>query len=229
MRGDARSAVLALAVGWALVAWTARAGDDAPLVDVAAKVSDVILDLRYATDDNFLGRKVYPDGARCLLRRETVERLKVAAQTLLKDGHRLRVFDCFRPLAVQWEMWKIFPRPGYVADPCKGSNHNRGTAVDVGLSDKGGKELEMPTPFDTFSKAAHHSFEGGTLASKKNQETLKRAMEAAGFKKNRMELRRAPHNRRSGDSARPPVDLPQPRTLLQHGTPSRRPRPRSER
>jgi zinc D-Ala-D-Ala dipeptidase len=187
MRGDAKSALLAVAVGWALVAWTAWAGDDSPLVDVTTEISDVVLDLRYATDDNFLGRKVYPDGARCLLRREAVEKLKVAAETLREDGYRLRMFDCFRPLAVQWEMWKILPRPGYVADPSKGSNHNRGSAVDLGLSDKDGKELEMPTPFDTFSKAAHHGFEGGTLAAQRNRETLKRVMEAAGFKKNPVE------------------------------------------
>lgn len=157
------------------------------LVDVAQAIPDAVLDLRYATDDNFLKKKVYPDGARCLLRPETVERLKVAAQALREKGLRLRLYDCFRPRSVQWEMWKIFPKPGYVADPRKGSNHNRGTAVDLTLANAAGEEVEMPTGFDVFEKAAHHGYAGASKQATQNRETLREAMEAAGFNKNRME------------------------------------------
>ncbi|MGA9522655.1 MAG: D-alanyl-D-alanine dipeptidase [Myxococcaceae bacterium] len=159
----------------------------AQLVDVTTAIPDAVLDLRYATGNNFLRKQVYPDGARCLLRPETVERLQKAAEALRKQGHRIRLYDCFRPRSVQWEMWKILPKPGYVADPRKGSHHNRGTAVDLGLSTPDGREVEMPTPFDTFSRAAHHGYAGATEAAIRHRELLREAMEAAGFRKNRME------------------------------------------
>ena len=72
-------------------------------------------------------------------------------------------------------------------DPRTGSNHNRGAAVDLTLAKADGGEVEMPTPFDTFSEAAHHGYDGGTGLSRQNRETLRAAMEGAGFKRNRME------------------------------------------
>ena len=111
----------------------------------------------------------------------------IAAQALKAKGFRLRLYDCYRPLSVQWELWKILPKPGYVADPRKGSNHNRGAAVDLTLATEDGGEVEMPTPYDSFNEAAHQGYAGGTELSRKNRETLREAMEAAGFKKNRME------------------------------------------
>lgn len=164
----------------------AAAPEDA-LVEVKKLIPDLVLDLRYATDQNFLKRRVYPQDATCLLRQETVERLKRAADQLRSKGFRLRVYDCYRPLSVQWEMWRIFPKPGYVADPRKGSNHNRGTAVDLTLADAQGNEVEMPTGFDSFSKAAHHDYAGASVDATKHRELLREAMEGAGFKKNRME------------------------------------------
>jgi D-alanyl-D-alanine dipeptidase len=158
-----------------------------PLVEANTVVKDLVVDLRYATDDNFLHKAVYPAGSRCLLLEESAKRLEQAAVTLRKQGLRLKVWDCYRPHAVQFEMWKIFPKPGYVAEPKAGSNHNRGGAVDLTLVTADGKPVEMPTPFDTFDKAAHHGFAGGTEESRKNRETLKAAMEAAGFQKNQME------------------------------------------
>ncbi|XXF77126.1 D-alanyl-D-alanine dipeptidase [Myxococcaceae bacterium GXIMD 01537] len=158
-----------------------------PLVDAAEVVKDLGVDLRYATADNFLKRKVYPDEARCLLLPETAARLKKAADALRPQGYRLKVYDCYRPLAVQWEMWKILPKPGYVADPRTGGNHNRGAAVDLTLMTPEGREVEMPTPFDTFSPAAHHGYTGGTEASRKHREVLRAAMLGAGFTPNRME------------------------------------------
>src|ERR1700709_2663524 len=84
-------------------------------------------------------------------------------------------------------MWKLFPHPGYVADPRKGSPHNRGAAVDLTLATKDGHELEMPTPFDTFDVAAHHGYLGASKAAIHNRERLHHAMLEAGFKENRME------------------------------------------
>jgi len=157
------------------------------LVEAKGVVKDLVVDLRYATKDNFLKRQVYPDGARCLLLPAAVERLAQAAKLLRAQGYRLKVYDCYRPRAVQWEMWKLFPRPGYVADPRKGSNHNRGAAVDLTLVTEAGEEVEMPTPFDTFTRAAHQGYAGGSARSRANRERLRTAMEAAGFKPNRME------------------------------------------
>lgn len=157
------------------------------LVEVKTVIPDLVVDLRYATEQNFLKHRVYPKDARCLLRRETVEKLKVAADALRKQGYRLRVYDCYRPLSVQWEMWKIFPKPGYVADPHHGSNHNRGTAVDLTLADANGDEVEMPTGFDNFTRAAHHGYSGATEAATKHRELLRETMEAAGFTRIRME------------------------------------------
>lgn len=165
----------------------ARAEEPGALVEASAAVEDLLVELRYASERNFLGRKVYPAGARCLLLNETAKRLQQAARALRPRGYRLKVYDCYRPRAVQWEMWKLFPRPGYVADPRQGSNHNRGAAVDLTLVTLEGAEVEMPTPFDTFSRAAHHAYTGGSEASRRHRELLREAMEAAGFRKNRLE------------------------------------------
>lgn len=184
-------------IGILLAASLALASGDKPdagnpkpapeLVDIAQRIPDAVLDLRYATENNFLKRKVYPDGARCLLHADAAARLQKAANALREKGFRLRLYDCFRPRSVQWEMWKILPKPGYVADPKKGSNHNRGVAVDVTLADAAGEEVEMPTPFDTFGPAAHHKYAGASKAAKRHREILLRAMEAAGFRRNKME------------------------------------------
>ena len=157
------------------------------LVEANTLVKDLVVDLRYATDDNFLHKQVYPNGSRCLLLDESAKRLEQAATSLRKQGYRLKVYDCYRPHAVQFEMWKIFPKPGYVAEPKAGSNHNRGGAVDLTLVTRDGGEVEMPTPFDTFSPAAHHGYDGGTPESREHREILKAAMQGAGFVKNQME------------------------------------------
>ncbi len=177
-----------LAALWMLAACQALAAEKRPeLVDVTTAIPDAVLDLRYATRNNFLGKKVYPDGARCLLRPETVEPLRKAAEVLRRQGFRVLLYDCYRPRSVQWEMWKILPKPGYVADPRKGSHHNRGTAVDLGLVTPDGREVEMPTPFDTFTRAAHHGYAGASPEAIRHRELLREAMEGAGFRRNRME------------------------------------------
>ena len=163
------------------------AAGPSPVVDATTVVKDLAVDLRYATPDNFLKQKVYPDGARCLLLPDAAKRLAKAAEALRPQGYRLKVYDCYRPIAVQWQMWKLFPKPGYVANPRKGGNHNRGAAVDLTLVTLEGQEVEMPTAFDSFEPSAHHGFKGGTEASRKHREVLRKAMEDAGFKRNAME------------------------------------------
>ncbi len=157
------------------------------LLEVSARIPDAVVDLRYATRDNFMGQAVYPPEARCLLLEPSLQKLEVAAATLRARGFRLRLYDCYRPRSVQWQLWKVFPRPGFVADPRKGSNHNRGGAVDLSLVTLDGGPVEMPTPYDTFTPAAHQGFDGGTPASRAHREVLKAAMTGAGFTTNPME------------------------------------------
>jgi D-alanyl-D-alanine dipeptidase len=154
------------------------------LVDVAALVPDAVLDLRYATPHNFMGRAVYPGDAPCLLRAPVAARLARAAATLRTRGFRLLLWDCYRPLEVQREMWRIFPRPGYVADPALGSNHNRGAAVDLGLVAADGSPVALPTPFDTFGPEAHARAAGVPGPARRHRDLLREALEAEGFRVN---------------------------------------------
>jgi zinc D-Ala-D-Ala dipeptidase len=174
-----------IALAWAALLAAAPAR---PLVDATESVPDAVVDLRYATESNFLGRAVYPPGARCLLLRPVADRLARAAARLRPAGLRLRLYDCYRPLAVQREMWRRVPRRGFVADPAKGSNHNRAAAVDVGLARADGSEVELPTAFDAFEPRARADATAGVpAAARRNRERLRRAMQAEGFRVNRME------------------------------------------
>jgi zinc D-Ala-D-Ala dipeptidase len=148
-------------------------------VDVAAVIPDAVIDMRYATADNFTGTVVYPV-ARCKLRRAVAMRLARAAAALREQKRRLLVWDCYRPTSVQEMFWKLVPDARYVANPKQGSRHSRGAAVDVGLVDMDGKPVVLPTAFDDFSKAAHRD---RALAGKKGAEArrLEKAMKAAGF------------------------------------------------
>lgn len=151
-----------------------------PLVDVATLDSTLFLDIRYATPDNFLGRAVY-DAPRCLLVPDAARRLLAAEQALQSEGYRLVVWDCYRPRSVQWAMWEIMPDPDYVADPRRGSRHNRGAAVDVGLRDLDGSEVPLPTPHDDFSPRAHRDFADLPAGAIENRERLERAMTSQGW------------------------------------------------
>jgi D-alanyl-D-alanine dipeptidase len=171
----------------ALLAAVPSATGPAPLVDVATVIPRVVLDLRYATADNFTGHPLYPV-ARCLLRPGVTARLARAAARLEKEGFRLRLYDCYRPLSVQRAMWEALPRVGFVADPASGSLHNRGAAVDVGLSAPDGSELPMPTRFDSFErKARAWATEGIPHELRRRRDRLRAAMEAEGFAVNPLE------------------------------------------
>ncbi len=156
------------------------------LVDAGQSVPGLVVDLRYAQADNAFHTAFYPAAARCLLLRPVAARLARAAATLAAQGYRLKAWDCYRPLAVQWAMWAAVPRRGYVADPHTGSHHNRGAAVDVTLLAADGAAVQMPTAFDTFGPSAHHDAPVPAAVAARRA-LLRAAMEAAGFRKNRME------------------------------------------
>jgi D-alanyl-D-alanine dipeptidase len=164
------------------LACASATGDQAVdgLVDVGASDPELLLDIRYASEDNFLGRAVY-DAPRCLLVWDAAERLREAERRLRAEGYALVVWDCYRPRSVQYAMWEILPDPDYVADPDKGSRHNRGAAVDVGLRALDGREIVLPTAHDDFTPRAHRDatdLPAGAIASR---ERLERAMIAAGW------------------------------------------------
>jgi D-alanyl-D-alanine dipeptidase len=92
----------------------------------------------------------------------------------------LKLWDCYRPSAVQQQMWNAAPAPGYVADPRLGSNHNRGAAIDLTLVDARGRDLWMPTDFDEFSPRAHGNAPAPKAAAR-NRKILRDAMAAEGF------------------------------------------------
>ncbi len=154
--------------------------NDNPLVDIQKLNSNIVLDIRYATSNNFVGEAMYPE-ARCLLRKEIAEKILRVQTDLEARGLGLKVFDGYRPLSVQKKLWEKFPVEGFVANPAKGSNHNRGAAVDVTLVDSERQELPMPSVYDEFSERAHRNFSGGTEEERNNRATLQEAMEKEGF------------------------------------------------
>lgn len=158
-----------------------------PLIDATTVVPDLTVDLRYASNNNVMKRQVYPTDARCLLLGRSAMQLAKAAAKLRPQGYRLKAYDCYRPHSVQYELWKIMPKPGYVANPRTGSHHNRGAAIDVTLVTLDGGAVEMPSGYDVFGRAAHHAFAAGTQASLAHRDRLREAMEHAGFIKNPME------------------------------------------
>ena len=150
------------------------------LVDIMKLDSTIVVELKYATADNFLQDTLYSANI-CLLRRAVAERLVKVHHSLRPMGLGLKIWDGYRPLSAQKKMWEKLPDPRYVADPKRGSNHNRGAAVDVTLVDLEENELEMPTDFDDFSRRAGSNYPYVSESAKRNRTILQDAMRAQGF------------------------------------------------
>jgi zinc D-Ala-D-Ala dipeptidase len=151
------------------------------LVNVRKYAPHAILDIRYATPNNFTHQKVY-DVAACMLRRATAEKLGAVERALLLRGLTLKIFDCYRPLSVQWKFWKLVPDTRYVADPATGSRHNRGAAVDLTIADSAtGTALDLGPGFDNFTDKAHRDYSGLPAQVLANRSLLEHAMSAQGF------------------------------------------------
>ncbi len=150
------------------------------LLDIQTIAPDIGMDMRYATTNNFLKQAVYAK-SRCLLREPVARAVQRAQNSLKEKGYGLKLYDCYRPLSVQKEMWKIFPDGRYVANPATGSRHNRGAAVDLTLVDAQGNPLEMPSEFDDFSDRAHRDSPTMTAIARKHVQILTEALEAQGL------------------------------------------------
>lgn len=153
------------------------------LIDLSEIDPRLKFDIRYAGSNNFMAKALYPV-ARALLQKPAAEALLRAHDRLRKQGYGLLIFDAYRPWSVTREMWDKHPHyRDYLADPLKGSRHNRGCAIDLTLYDLNtGKQVDMPSDYDEFTERAHPDYQGGSAASRQARDKLRAAMEAEGFK-----------------------------------------------
>lgn len=159
----------------------AKENDSNAFVNLRNYSNDFVFDMKYATADNFLKEKVYPCDE-CFLRVKTVRALLAANKSFVEKGFKIKLYDCYRPKSIQKKMWKIVPDANFVANPKKGSIHNRGGAVDISLVDLNGQELDMGTKFDFFGKEASHKFLNLSEEILTNRKLLKDIMLQNNFK-----------------------------------------------
>ena len=153
------------------------------LVEVRKLDPSIKLDIRYASKNNFMATPFYTQ-ARAFLQRPVAEALVAANQDLHKLGYGILIHDAYRPWYVTKMFWDATPddKKKFVADPAKGSNHNRGCAADVSLYDlKTGREVAMPSGYDEMSERAYPNYQGGTAAERDRRDTLGRVMEKHHF------------------------------------------------
>ena len=153
------------------------------MIEIRTLIPKVIYDLRYATTNNFTHTKLYKSGNSTFLRLPVAQALQKVQNELNEKGYGLKIFDAYRPYAVTKKMWDLIHDDRYVADPSKGSGHNRGLAIDltiIGLIDS--SELDMGTGFDNFTDTAHHNFKNLDSTVLQNRNLLKQIMEKYGFK-----------------------------------------------
>lgn len=158
------------------------------LIDISTLPTNITIDLRYASTDNFAGKQFYPKVAKAYLIESTAKKLISANEELYKLGYRIKVYDAYRPHRYQQTLRdaaaKINPSTqGYIANPQTGSHHNRGVSVDITITDLEGRELKMPTNFDFFGPEASIYYNGCTEEEKKNRELLGKVMENNGFRR----------------------------------------------
>ena len=158
------------------------AAQAAGFVDVRSVVPDAVIDLRYATADNFVGIPLYPAGARCMVHESLAPGLETAADILRTGGERLVFWDCYRPHAVQVRMFDEVPNPAWVARPGDfARSHVAGRSVDVTLAGPDGL-VDMGTGFDDFtSRSLAYATDGVSPAAQANRARLRDAMTAGGF------------------------------------------------
>lgn len=156
---------------------------EADLVELTKLDDTIKLDIRYARTDNFVGKAVYPE-ARAFLQRPAAEAVIRVHRKLKEQGLGIVIFDGYRPWRITKLFWEVTPedKRKFVANPEKGSKHNRGCAIDLSIFDlKTGKLLDMPSDFDEFTERASPAYKGGTTQQTKNRDLLRRMMEAEGF------------------------------------------------
>jgi zinc D-Ala-D-Ala dipeptidase len=154
------------------------------MVNLAQLIPGLALDLRYASVNNFMKREMYPTGtSKTFLRLPAAKALATIQAELKKQGLALKIFDAYRPYAVTVLFWELVKDERYVANPVKGSGHNRGAAVDLTIIEmSSGNELDMGTGFDNFTDTAHQTFTALPVKVLENRKLLRSLMEKHGFK-----------------------------------------------
>lgn len=154
------------------------------MVELKIMIPGIVYDLRYATSNNFIRRMMYPAGTNeTFMRLPAALALKKVQAELSMMGLGLKIFDAYRPYSVTVKFWELVHDERYVANPSRGSGHNRGIAVDLTIINlKTGKELTMGIGFDNFSDTAHHAFTDLPEEVLQNRELLKSTMQQYGFK-----------------------------------------------
>jgi zinc D-Ala-D-Ala dipeptidase len=152
------------------------------LVDLAKFIPHIVLDIRYATPNNFTGEQIYLS-AHAFARRPVAEALKKIQGELNAKGLGLLIYDAYRPYSATVKFYEVYRDTTFVASPYKGSKHNRGCAVDITLIDlKTGKPLQMPTDYDAFVREARADIALANKIAQQNREMLKEIMHRHGFK-----------------------------------------------
>lgn len=158
-----------------------KVNPDKQLVEIKRYIPQIVLDIRYATTNNFMHRRMYQQ-ARAFVRLPVVKALQQVEADLQTRGLGLKIYDAYRPYSVTVKFYEMASDTNFVANPRKGSKHNRGCAIDLSLIDlKTGKELDMPTGFDSFSRKAAANYPVVSPTQLNNRELLKTIMQAHGF------------------------------------------------
>lgn len=157
------------------------------LLDLEKFIPGIVLDIRYATSNNFTGEKIY-EQAKAYARRPVAEALRKIQRDLKADGLGIKIFDAYRPYKATVKFYEVYGDTTYVASPYRGSRHNRGCALDLTLIElHNAKELKMPTGYDSFTKQAWPSTPVADPEARKNRQILIDVMEKYGFKVNSSE------------------------------------------
>lgn len=168
---------------------------------------DIVLDIRYATDNNFLGYAVYPK-PRCYLHKDVAEALNQVQMELSSMGLGLKVFDGYRPLSIQQMMWDAIQDDRYISNPAVNKGrHTRGTAIDLTLINSSGFELEMPSEFDDFTEKAHSNYSHASDTATFNRDFLRHIMIKHGFQVLPTEWWHFDFNGWRDDIKFPPLDI----------------------
>lgn len=150
------------------------------LVEITEEAFDVLLDIRYASENNFTGAPIYQNPY-CYLNEEAAELLRIAVKLAAIMGYKFKIFDCFRPTEAVQALWDHTPNPQYLAPPRSGSPHSRGAAIDLTLLNENGQELEMGTDFDAMTVKSHHGALDISPAAQENRAILLGIMTSAGW------------------------------------------------
>ena len=151
-------------------------------VDIKSVDKTILIDLRYASSNNVAHRPLYPPGAPALVRASVAKRLAIAQEYLRRIGYGLKIWDAYRPRSAQEQLWRLTQNRSFVADPKEGRGmHVRGAAVDATLVDAEGRDVPMPTDFDSFTEAALLEYKGRDPIVRANLKLLQKAMAHGGF------------------------------------------------